>query len=73
MQKPSIGRIVIYTANPKWDVVGGEHPAVITEALRDDRVALRVLPNAAAPSFLVPCVSMGEAGTVGTWRWPDRV
>lgn len=72
MQKPSLGRIVLFGA---LDSNGQkEHPAIITRVWSDECVNLTVLPDYGAP-VCKSSVPLLPEGTQSEYycRWPDLV
>lgn len=67
MNKPSIGRIVVFHAINQSDEFNGvkDHPAIITRVWSDDCVNLLVFFDAHAPQARTSC-SM----SLKMWDWP---
>ena len=78
MQKPTIGRIVIFkSTNPEHhgNSYVGEVPAIITCVHSDTCVNLQVMRDGASPMPITSVIHADDPAAPGstcTWRWPDR-
>lgn len=71
MQKPTVGRIVHYTARGSADGVFGSvcRAAVIAEVLSDTEVSIVVLNPA---GIFFDDAPYDPSNTPGSWHWPER-
>lgn len=67
MQKPSIGRIVLFT---EGDI---DHAAIITRVHSDTCVNLKVFPDAGEIFARTSVLSDPQKRLNPRWSWPDRV
>lgn len=73
-QKPSIGRIVLFRAEPSNGTV--EHPAIINRVWTDTYVNLLVFPDCGQPVVKTSVLFDDDADlskNACAWRWPPRV
>lgn len=76
--RASIGRIVHYVLDGEAASVGQHRPAIILRVDGEDQVSLRVFccdddgARYAAGTVARSQVALDEAGTPGTWHWPER-
>jgi hypothetical protein len=70
--KPTIGRIVLFTAAANTHQgLDGVHPAIVRKVYSDTTVSLSVLSdNHLFPVHVINSVLYDEAGATGTWAWP---
>lgn len=75
MQKPSIGRIVLYnhpgSADGKYPPT--QSPAVVQVAHADDSCNLFVMSRTGGIFFTQNTPFAAELGSPSTWEWPVRV
>ena len=77
-QKPSVGRIVIYTPEEPYNTEKSKlqgWPAIITHVWGDSCVNLHVLQDGSygAPYPLPTSVTYSESKAPRSWSWPPRV
>lgn len=70
MQQPSVGRIVLFSFDPR----SAEVPAVVVSVSEENgSVNLRVFPNSEVETRHVPAVTYCATPGTTTWRWPPLV
>lgn len=73
MVKPTIGRIVIFTAAADlYQGLDGAHAAIVNGVNTDGTVNLSVLSGSEKfPVHVIKHVSFNENAPAGTWKWPE--
>ena len=71
MQKPSLGRIVIFHGLESNGI--NEHPAIINRVWSDTTVNLTVFPDNNSPIVKTSVVLDESKQQTAGWRWPERV
>lgn len=81
-QKPSVGRIVLVTGDPKYTPKIQSngvlvHPAIINRVWSDTTVNVTVFPDAGDPFNMTSLTQVEDIsdlkGASSGWAWPPRV